>query len=80
MARTYPPANSRAPRRASKAPNETELVVSLTEALQGIEKIVSSLASKKQDKVEAAADPALVKSALLVEDLNRQLISLCDLG
>ena len=80
MARKYPPANSRAPRRASKAPNETELVVSLTEALQGIEKIVSSLASKKQDKVEAAADPALVKSALLVEDLNRQLISLCDLG
>ena len=85
MERKHPPANSRAPKRShfvkAAAPNEGELIVSLTDALQGIEKIVSTLADKKQEKkVEGIADPALVKSALLVEDLNRQLVSLCDLG
>ena len=85
MARKYPPANSRAPKRAPKSPNEAELIMSLTDAIQGIEKIVTSLVDKRQENENNDAEggisnPALVKSALLVEDLNKQLISLCDLG
>ena len=76
-----PAPSASTPKPTKKPANEHELIGNLSEALLGIERIVNTLADKRQQKdVEDIKDPSLLKSALLVEDLNKQLISLCDLG